>query len=132
MLEEKETLPEDPVGDTIGGDGNEPLLDTGEDTKSMEIIRNGLNLDKNFWENFIKICNNEGIADLLNVKPYQISEWVPRIRLALKRVEESDRQQKKDKMINTGNATPETPKTIGGSDDAGTIENPNDIMRPTP
>lgn len=126
IKEDKETLPDTPNIDTLNGHGDSPLLNTGEDTKSMEVIRSGLGLDKNFWENFIKICNNDGLSDLLNIKSHQIGEWVPRIRTALKRVEEADRGKKKDKMIKTGDSFP---KTAGNED--GAITYPQDT-NPTP
>ena len=128
MQEEKETLLDDPIANTVDGNGDTPLLDTGEDTKSMEVIRNGLSLDKNFWDNFIKICNNDGLADLLDVKSSQMSEWVSRINAVLKRVQEADRRGKKNTMLPTGDSFP---KTRGGGRDEGPVTYPNDT-NPTP
>ena len=121
MREEMEVLPQDKPPNTLDSDGDGPLLDSGEDTKGMEVIRTGKTLEKNFWSNFIKICNNDGFAELLNIKPNQTSEWASRIKSALDKVENMDSQKSRNKMLATGDNEP-----LAKDNDQGTITYPSD------
>lgn len=88
---------------TVDSDGDGPLLDSGEDSKAMELIRVGLGLDPNFWDHFMKICNNpEGLADLLNISTSDISNWSSRVKDALTKVQKTNDEEQRNKMIQTG------------------------------
>lgn len=126
MQEEMEVLPKVQSPNTLDGDGDGPLLDSGEDTKAMEVIRAGKALDKNFWENFIKICNNDGFAELLKIKSHQTSDWASRIKGVLEKVENMDSQKNKNKMLATGDSEP-----LAKDNDQGPISYPSDT-RPIP
>lgn len=125
IQEESETLP-DKVTNIVGSDGASPLLNDGEETRGMEVIRIGKNIDKNIWNNFAKLCNNsDGLANLLGVKSEQVSTWASKIYANLKKVETADAQKKRNKMVATGNNGP-----VADQKD-GTITTSSDI-RPTP
>jgi len=88
---------------TVDSDGDGPLLDSGEDSKAMELIRVGINLDPNFWDHFMKISNNpEGLADLLNISTSDISNWSSRVGDALAKVKKTDGEDRRNKMLQTG------------------------------
>lgn len=89
------------------GDGP-PLLDSGEDSKAMETIRAGINVNNTFWDDFMKVCNNaEGLGELLNVPPDQISAWPAKIRDNLDKVDQKDAgSDSKHKLVSTGDTEP--------------------------
>lgn len=113
LAEAQEMLPADAdkkFTHTVDSDGDGPLLDSGEDSQAMELIRVGMGLDPNFWDNFMKICNNpEGLADLLNISTSDITNWSARVRDALAKVEKSDDEDKRNKMLQTGDGGNEGP-----------------------
>lgn len=90
------------------GVGDSPLLDSGDSGEVLTAIRNGLHLRKkeecgNFWDDFISVCNNAtALAALLGVKAEQVSSWPMRVRKALDKVEEDEDQEKKTKLVQTG------------------------------
>jgi hypothetical protein len=109
------------------GDEGPPLLTSGEDSKAIDVIRIGDNLDANFWQNFIKILNNtEGLAELLNVKTEQVAEWAGRIKDHLDKAKESENSDEKNTLVSTGDQEP----LADPSGDVGPITTPNDT-RPT-
>lgn len=92
--------------------GSSPLMDSGEETRGMGVIRSGMALrgddDGSFWEEFISLCSNaDGLADLLGVKRESVTSWASRIREALENVRRHDQQSEEkpdevEKMIPTG------------------------------
>ena len=72
------------------------LLDSGEDTKSLQIIRHGLNLkNENFWDNFISICKNvEALSQLLNVPEHVVRNWPASIKNNLEKIQDNKVQKK--------------------------------------
>ena len=74
---------------------NSPLMDSGESNKADGIIRAGLDLRKDdeqsFWEDFMNLCgNSEGLAELLDVRPEQVSSWPEKIREHLDNIDHQD------------------------------------------
>ena len=70
-------------------------MDSGEGSKADVAIRAGLDLRKDeeqsFWEDFMNLCSNsEGMAELLDVRPEQVSSWPEKIRKHLEDVEKHD------------------------------------------
>jgi hypothetical protein len=107
------------------------LMTSGDDSQSMEAIRNGLHIRKegcpDFWEDFITVCGNaDAMSELLEVSREKVTGWAAKIRELVERVEKGDEEQKsvskKSKMIATGNGQP--PDIFGN--DAGVD------MRPSP
>tara|TARA_Y100000034_G_C6674711_1_gene296394 strand:- start:52 stop:459 length:408 start_codon:yes stop_codon:yes gene_type:complete len=98
------------------GLGDSPLLDSGDNGEVLTAIRNGLNLRKsedcgNFWDDFISICNNStALAALLGVKAEQISSWPMKVRKALDKVEDEDSEEKKPKLVQTGDVGNDGPE----------------------
>lgn len=61
-------------------DRSKALLDSGEESRASQIIRQGKNLRKegetSFWDDFISICNDaQGLAELLNVSEQEVRNW---------------------------------------------------------
>jgi hypothetical protein len=93
-----------------------PLLDSGEETKAMEAIRNGMNIRKpecgDFWDDFISVSGNaDAMADLLEVPKEKVSSWASKIHDLIEKVkqkdgEESDPSNTRSEMIPTGNDGP--------------------------
>lgn len=87
------------------------LMSTGEETRSMQTIRAGMNLkendDESFWMDFMKLCSDsEGMSELLGVKEVEVRSWAAKVREALEKVKESNRQnpegQDDKKVMPTG------------------------------
>lgn len=78
-----------------------PPDESGIESKSMHAIKTGLNIDGgDFWNNFLEVLNNrDGMAELLEVRPDQISRWSSRIRELLSQTKNLNR---KNTMISTG------------------------------
>jgi hypothetical protein len=88
-----------------------PLNASGESSLSMQAIRSGLELrgesNRTFWDDFLQLCNNgDGLSELLNVKPEQISLWSSRIRAMIEQVNREDDNQNASKknVLPTGDS----------------------------
>lgn len=88
-----------------------PLMDSGEDTKAMQVIRAGKNLRKEderpFWEEFMELCgNSEGMASLLGVDSARVIGWPSKIQSMLESVDAHDDENGMDdadsKVVPTG------------------------------
>jgi len=103
---------------------NQPLLDSGEESKGMNAIRNGMNIRKpecgEFWEDFITVAGNaDAMADLLEVPREKVTSWASKIRELIEKVNNADGESgdkdsegdQKAGMLPTGNDGP-----IGGED----------------
>jgi len=70
------------------------LMGSGEETRSMKIIRAGMHLregedELEFWNDFMQLCGDaEGMAELLGVKSAEVRRWTARIRENINRVKE--------------------------------------------
>lgn len=83
------------------------LLDSGEESPSMRVIRTGLGFDGDFWESFKSICNDsDGLADLLEVPKEKITAWASKIDELVEKVEKADSEEEgskdKSEMMPTG------------------------------
>src|ERR1017187_7446195 len=76
------------------------------DPKSVAVVRSGLSIRPEFWDEFIQLTGDaEGMAELLDVSRDQISGWADKIRSAIDKVQQSDDEGSKDKkseVIPTG------------------------------
>jgi hypothetical protein len=78
-----------------------------EERLAIECIKDGLNIDEDFWKNFIMLLNNpENLGKLLGVPPIKISTWYSKIQKYLDKYLSSDeydelKNAKKRKMVNT-------------------------------
>lgn len=89
-----------------------PLMDSGDDSKILSVIRTGRDLrngeDPSFWDDFMTLCNSsEGFADLLGVNREKIVQWPAKIKEGLQRLEKEEAEspnQRDDNvdMIPTG------------------------------
>lgn len=73
---------------------------------AMKAIRNGVGIDKNFWDNFILLLNDaESVSDLLNVPTEKIGTWRESITQALDKVHGADGEvipKDKKRILRTG------------------------------
>ena len=90
-------------------DGERALLDSGEETKSMEAIRTGMHLRKpgqnDFWDDFLNLIGNaDSIAELLEIPKDKIASWPSKIKQIREKVHRADHQERPDKasVIKTG------------------------------
>ena len=83
-----------------------------EFSKAKEAVRKGLNpsllKNKNFWEIFMDLCNNQGpgLAELFDIPVSKISNWASNINNVLQQVDEEEVQDnsgERDNVISTGN-----------------------------
>ena len=81
----------------------------GED-EAVDVVRNGLNIRDDFWDDFIVLCgDSHAMSKLLDVPPEKISGWASKIQDLVTKINQSDgADTKKDdrsrsNMINTGN-----------------------------
>ena len=88
-----------------------PLMDSGEEDKSMVTVRKGNNLrkddDRPFWDDFIDLCGDaQGLALLLQVEPQKVMKWPSRIREMLEKIKEHEvenpNKDDRDEVIATG------------------------------
>ena len=106
-----------------------PEGDENEDAKAMVVIRKGLQIDDNFWDNFKQLCNYaDGLAKLLDVDTDKIARWSGRIEQVEQKVRESDEGnagEKKATVMSTGNEIADTnPRPGGPGNPQGTTEEP--------
>jgi hypothetical protein len=75
-----------------------------QDSQAMEAISNGMNVDENFWQNFIALLNNtEALSALLGTPSIKMNKWRGRIQKYLRKyLEESGEEtdlKKKRKLV---------------------------------
>ena len=105
-----------------------------EDAKAMAVIRKGLALNKDFWDNFKEICNySDGVAELLGLSDEQrtqiATKWRSRIEQVEGKVRDADSGavgEKKAAVIPTGNEplADQNPRPGGPGNPQGTTEEP--------
>lgn len=82
------------------------LEELNANSKVIGVIRSGLNIRADFWDDFLKICNQSGpLSELLGVRKEVIANWPTIIRTNLDQVKQLDGQdalQKKANLISTG------------------------------
>ena len=72
-------------------ESNEPLLDSGMESESMDIVRNGINLSDGFWENFINLCgDSQAMSELLEVPRAKVATWGKKINSLIDKIEKED------------------------------------------
>lgn len=91
---------------SLMGDESDPMNIGGDDGEA--VIRAGLNLRPDFWDDFISLTNNSGaLANLLKVDDDRVSQWGVLISKALDKIKqkdtpESDSDSKRNNMVHTG------------------------------
>lgn len=84
---------------------NGPLLDSGDDTKSTELVRSGLQLDEKLWDHFISLCaDTEAMAELFGVSPDEVLSWPDKIKKQLEKADDSEEGKDRNQFANTGNS----------------------------
>lgn len=100
-----------------------PLMDSGEETGAMQVVRSGLHLreedDRSFWDDFVDLCANpDGLASLLGVNREIVSSWAGRIQDTLEAIDKHDQQapeteDEEEKMLPTGDNGAVTVQNMG-------------------
>lgn len=73
------------------------------DEKAIATIKTGLKIDDEFWDNFKRVCNSPGLAELLGVSKTNISTWYGKIDRYLTHVRNTEQNvSKKNNIIKTG------------------------------
>lgn len=106
-------------------DSAKSLFGDNKDTQAKAVIRSGINLRPDFWDDFMSITNDaEGVSQLLDVPKEKVANWASLIKDALEDVDETDSEEKGGRS-----------EILGTGED---IEDPNghpdhiDDLRPTP
>jgi hypothetical protein len=78
-----------------------------DDKKATEVVRKGMDLGDDFWDDFLSLCGNaEGMADLLGAPREKVTALGGRVRGIMSEIKEKDSaSSKRDKMIKTGDKT---------------------------
>lgn len=94
--------------------------------RAVEVVRAGLNIGDDFWDNFIQVIGNpDGVADLLDIPKEKVTGWAPRIQKVIDQVSHHDDEsskEEKSKMLSTGDF----------ADPAGSEGKSPSDLRPTP
>ena len=90
----------------MGGDNQTPLRSSGGDTKSLQTIRQGMDMhvqQGGFWDAFLRVCNNiDGMAELMDIRPDQLSRLTSKVRDLVKRAADNPNGVEKKTIIPTG------------------------------
>ena len=99
-----------------------------EHSKVAAVLRAGINIRPEFWDEFMQITGNvDGLSELLDVSKEKIAGWAEKIRSGLAEIDQADDEDAKTKKAEI--------MTTGDGED---IVNPNghpdftDDLRPTP
>jgi hypothetical protein len=81
--------------------------DSRNDEKCIAAIRAGLKIDEEFWDEFLRLCNNtEVLSHLFEIPKERMSKWPSRVRKYLELTKKIDGDEqamnKKAKLISTG------------------------------
>jgi hypothetical protein len=84
----------------------ENVDEIGQD-KATNVVRSGINLDQDFWDNFISILNNaNGVAELFDVPREKVTNWASRIKEIINKINSEDNEKAKGnkaEIVPTGN-----------------------------
>jgi hypothetical protein len=82
------------------------VLENYDNSKALVAVRAGSNLRADFWDDFIKVCNqSQSLSELLGVRREVIARWPAAIREALAKIDKQDSAEaltKKASLITTG------------------------------
>jgi len=84
---------------------NDDVLFEETDPRAIAVVRAGINLRADFWDDFLKICNQPSLSELLGIRKEAIARWPTIIRTALADIERMDSMEaskKKANLITTG------------------------------
>jgi hypothetical protein len=71
--------------------------------KAMAVVRKGINLREDFWDDFLSLCGDAaGMAELLDVPREKITGLSGRIGRLKDKIKEKDSTGVKDRLITTG------------------------------
>jgi hypothetical protein len=92
-INKKKTMKKDPKKLFIKKENFSAFVKNQENLDKEKIIRKGLNITKegNFWDYFIKICDDSNaLSKLLNVPKEKITSWAGEIRNVIQEVKNKD------------------------------------------
>lgn len=81
--------------------------DSRGEEKCIAAIRTGLNINPDFWDCFLRVCNNpDTLSVLLDIPKERMSKWPQRIRTYLESTKkldgDSEAMSRKAKLLSTG------------------------------
>ena len=89
---------------------------TPHDDKAMSVIRTGIGVREEFWDDFLMVINNsEGLSQLLDVPVTKIAGWHDKVQHALDKVRQVDTSPDptdSGKLLKTGQPDGPDPHTI--------------------
>ena len=86
-------------------DSAKSLFGDNKDTQAKAVIRSGINLRPDFWDDFMSITNDaEGVSQLLDVPKEKVANWASLIKDALEDVDATDSEEKggRSEILGTG------------------------------
>lgn len=87
-----------------------------QDDKSMSVIRTGIGIREDFWDDFLMVINNsEGLSELLDIPSTKIATWREKVQRCLDKVNAADSSpDPKDngKLLKTGQPEEIDPETL--------------------
>lgn len=92
----------------LTGEGDAPLQGSGAESRALQVVKSGLNIRQkqecgNFWDDFLQVMSNtEGVCELLDVRPDQVSKWNHKIRQLKDQAEAEGDGEQKTEMLPTG------------------------------
>lgn len=79
------------------------LLDSGDPSKTTELVKSGQQLDPEFWNHFISLCSDiETMGELLNVSTDEVSSWPQKIKEELSKINNEDEEKERSVVQKTG------------------------------
>lgn len=74
------------------------------ESPAMRAVRSGLNLREDFWDDFIRVCNDApAVADLLGVSVNLVETWGSRVSESLDKVKgQEEENPTRTKVLDTG------------------------------
>jgi hypothetical protein len=82
------------------------INENSHESGAIKAIRNGIGINKNFWEDFLLLLNNaEAVSSLLDVPVEKIGTWHDSIKKAMDDVHKADGEiipSRKKKLLKTG------------------------------
>lgn len=79
------------------------FLEFSENIQELELIKSGLNLKGDFWDNFLIICNNsKALSKILDVPEHKIHGWTSKISKLKDKVKNDMDISKRSNILKTG------------------------------
>ncbi len=79
------------------------FLEFSENAQEIELIKSGLNLKGDFWDNFLIVCSNtKALSKLLDVQEHKICGWTSKISKLKEKAKNDMNISKRSNILKTG------------------------------